>query len=259
MGDGDRLAEALDTVRLRFGDQALLHGRRLPPAEPWSTGLGEVDRLTGIRGLPRGRVSVLQGPAGSGKLTIGLFLLARASRELAQAVVIDAAPSGQSSSRLEFDPWALAPMGPHLESLTVVRPPDQGAAGEAATALARAGTGFLFLLGDLPEPALAPLEAAAARSGCIVLAVASRREPALAHASSLTLAVERSAWIRERGELVGLQARVTCVKNKLAAPGAATELEVRYPLGARLFPERPLSVRVLEPIEAAWPARTAAG
>lgn len=245
-----RLSRAIDAISVRFGEQALVRATRLPSARPWATGIGELDRLTGISGLPAGRLSVLEGPAGSGKLTIALALLARATRELARAVVVDPG--------VGFDPWALEPMDPDLSSLAVVRPAGAGAAGEAAVALARAGTGLLLLLGGLPEAALVPLESAAARSGSLVLAVAGAREAALAHASSLTLGVERTAWLRERGQLVGLQSRVTCLKNRVGAPGAATELEIRYPLGARVFPERPVAIVQYEGARQ-WVVRTAVG
>lgn len=245
-----RLARAIDAIHVRFGEQALVRATRLPEAHPWATGLAELDRLTGIGGLPGGRVSVLQGPLGSGKLTIALALLARATRELAQAVVVD--------HGLGFDPWALEPMNPDLSSLAIVRPPDAAAAGEAAVALARAGAGLLLVLGALPESALAPLESAAARSGSLVVTTAEAREAALAHAASLVLGVERTAWLRESGELVGLQACVTCLKNKVAPPGAATELEIRYPLGARVFPERPIGIVQYEGARQ-WVVRTAVG
>src|SRR5690349_11730504 len=126
-----QLQHAIDKVHLRFGEQALLRATRLPPADPWPSGLAEIDRLTGIHGLPKGRLSVLQGATGSGKLTLALAFLARASRDLAQSVVID--------HQVGFDAWALQAHGPNLRALTLVRPPDSGTAGEAAVALARAG------------------------------------------------------------------------------------------------------------------------
>jgi len=245
-----QLQHAIDKVHLRFGEQALLRATRLPPAEPWPSGLAEVDRLTGIRGLPKGRLSVLQGPTGSGKLTLALALLARATRELAQSVVID--------HRVGFDPWAMAPMHPDLRALALVKPPDAATAGEAAVALARAGAGFLLLLGELPENALSPLESAASRSGSLVVACANARNAALAHASSLTLGLERADWIYERDQLAGLRTRVTCLKNKLAAPGAATELDIRYPLGAERFPEKSLAIVFNEGVKP-WVVRTAVG
>jgi recombination protein RecA len=224
--------QAVQAIQARFGSQALTKAARLPAAEPWPSGLESLDRLSGIGGLPKGRISVLEGRETSGKVSLGLGLLAKATRELAHAVVLDPEHS--------FDPWALLPLEPDLEALTLVRPPDARALGEAATSLARAGAGFLLVLGCPKEADLATLEAAAARSGTVVVVVAELAPPALAHASSLSLRLERTGWVRERGSLVGLRARVRCVKNRLAPPLGESELEVRYPLGARLFFPRTL-------------------
>ena len=247
------LQRAINAIHVRFGDQALVRATRLPDVQPWPTGLSAVDRLSGIGGLPRGRLSVLQGPPGSGKLSLGLDLLAHATRELSQAVVLDLGRG--------FDPWTLQPHDPDLDALVVVRPPNLSAAGEAAAALARAGASFLLALDTLPESALAPLESAAAHSGCAVVAVDEGGDRALAHASSLTLGVQRISWVWDRDVLVGLRARLVCLKNRMAAPGATAALDVRYALGAMLFTAEPVS-EVLESdlLELPqWRARSAAG
>ncbi len=218
------LQRAIQAVQVRFGEQALVNAGRLPAPSPWPSGSAAVDRLSGIGGLPRGRVCVLSGGPSSGKLSLGLALLAQATRDSAQAVVVD--PLGG------FDAWALAALGAELEQLTVVRPPRPDAAGEAAVAVARAGAGFLLVTGNLPEPALAPLESAAARSGCVLVAVAEIPDQALAYASSLTVELVRTGWLWERRELVGLRVRAHCVKNKVAIPGGSAELAVHYPLGS---------------------------
>ena len=248
------LQRAIHAIHVRFGDQALVRAARLPDVQPWPTGLSAVDRLSGIGGLPRGRVSVLHGPPGSGKLSLGLDLLARATRDLSQAVVLDL--------RWGFDPWTLQPRDLDLSALAVVRPPNPFAAGEAAVALARAGASFLLMLDPLPESALAPLESAAAHSSCAVVAIDEGSNRALAHASSLTLGSERICWVWDRHQLVGLRARLACLKNKLAAPGAAAELEVRYALAAMLFTAEPVR-EVIETVEgklelSTWRARSAA-
>lgn len=230
----EKLARAVGAIHVRFGSQALVRAGRAIPAPSWPTGQPAVDRLSGIGGLPRGRVTVLRGGAGSGKLTLALALLARATREHARAVVID---------RLgRFDPWIPDRMGADLGALVVVRPPGAAAAGEAAVALARAGAGFVLVLDDLPEPALAALASAASRSGCLLLAVDGPRWPAedgghrraLAHAASLTLELERRTWVRERSLVTGVRSAVRCVKNKLAAPGVEAELRLRFPLAPLL-------------------------
>lgn len=243
-----RLNQAVDVIHLRFGEHALAAVDRMPPTEGWTSGVGAVDRLTGIGGLPRGRISVLGGRGSCGKWSLGLAMLAQATREFDSAIVID---PGRS-----FDPWALLEFAPDLRALTVVRPAGPEAAGEAAVGLARAGAGFLLL--SLParvaaaaEPWLPLLAAAAERSGTLVVALVEEAPRPLAHASSLSLAVERMTWKIDRGELVGLRARVTCVKNKLSLPGRVAEIEVNYPLGPALFPE----AGVGEVEEKQWPAR----
>ena len=251
----DQISHAVDAIHLRFGEHALARVDSLPALESWATGVGVVDRLTGIGGLPRGRVAVLQGRATCGKSSLGLALLAEASREFAEAVVID--PGGG------FDPWALLEFRPRMEGLTVVRPPDATATGEAAVALARAGAGFLLLflparVAAAAEPWLALLAAAAERSSAIVVAVVEAAPRPLAHTSSFSLELERTDWKIERGQLVGIRARVTCVKNKVAMPGGRGELEVLYPLGAELFPERALHEVGLETGEGSWRARVSA-
>ena len=131
-------------------------------------------------------------------------------------------------------------------------------------ALARAGASFLLVLDALPESALATLESAAAHSSCAVVAIDEDSDRALAHASSLTLGFERIRWVWDRDLLVGLRARVACLKNKLAAPGAAAQVEVRYAVGPTLFTGEPVREvsngpgrEILELPQ--WRARSAAG
>jgi len=73
----EKLQRAIGAIHVRFGDQALLRANRLLPAQPWPTGVLGLDRLCGIGGLPRGRISVLRGTPGSGRLSLALALLAR--------------------------------------------------------------------------------------------------------------------------------------------------------------------------------------
>ena len=227
-----QLEHAISTIRVRFGSQALTRAGELPPPQPWPS-CTPLDRLSGIEGLPRGRLTLLTGSGTSGKLTLALSLLAAATREFANAVVID--------SRGDFDPWSLSHFDPELSSLTVVRL-DPEPSGEAATALARAGAGFILLMGEIPEPWLGPLEASANRSGTVLVGVVDATGRALAHASSLSLGFSRIDWVWDRGELVGLRTITRCLKNRVAPPLGESELEIRYPLGQQL----PFSTPVIE-------------
>jgi recombination protein RecA len=220
----DALNTAIGTIRVRFGSQALTRAVDLPPPQPWPSST-PLDLLSGIEGIPRGRLTLLTGSGTCGKLTLALGLLAAATREFTHAVVID--------TRGDFDPWALLPFDPELSSLTVVRL-DPEPSGEAATALARAGAGFILLMGEVPEPWLGPLEAGANRSGTVLVGVVDAPGRALAHASSLSLGFSRTEWMWDRDQLVGLRTIARCLKNRVAPPLGESELEIRYPLGPRL-------------------------
>jgi RecA/RadA recombinase len=220
---GQNLELAIDSIRLRFGSQALTRAGELPPPTPWATRT-PVDHLTGIGGLPRGRLTLFTGSGTCGKLTLALTLLAGASREFAHAIVIDGGG---------FDPTWLLPFSPEPGALTIVRAPAPEVAGEAAATLARAGAGFLLLMCDVPEHWLGPLESGANRSGAVMVGVVDAPNRALAHASSFSLGFERRRWVWDRGQLVGMRASARCLKNRVAPPLGETELEIRYPLSPR--------------------------
>jgi recombination protein RecA len=217
------LEHAIDSIRVRFGSHALTRAGELPPPRPWPSGT-PVDRLAGIGGLPCGRLTLLTGSGTCGKHSLALALLAAATREFAHAMVIDA--------HRDFDPWSMLPFQPELSALTLVRPPGPEPAGEAAAALAKAGAGFILLMGEIPEHWLGPLESGANRSGTVMVGVVDSPGRAFAHASSLSLGFARTGWIWERGQLVGLRASARCLKNRVAPPLGEVALEIRYPLGA---------------------------
>ncbi len=236
----EKLELAIDSIRVRFGSHALTRAAELPQPQPWSSRT-PVDRLTGIAGLPRGRLALFTGNGTCGKLTLALALLANATHEFAHAIVIDGGG---------FDPSSLLPFSPELGALTVVSAPAPEIAGEAAAALARAGVGFLLLMCDLPEHWLGPLESGANRSGTVLVSVVDAPDRALAHASSFSLGFSRRDWIWERGQMVGLRVSARCVKNRVAPPLSEAELEIRYPLGNRPLSDYHASVaEVSSPIE----------
>ncbi len=217
------LDSAIDTIRLRFGSQALTRAGELPAPQPWPTG-GAIDALAGIGGLPRGRLSIFTGGGTCGKLTVALSLLARATHEFAHAVVIDPG---------DFDPWCLLPFSPELSALTVVSAQAPEICGESAAALAKAGAGFILLLGGVPEHWLGPIESGANRSGSVVVDVVDSLDRALAHASSFSVGFSRTRWLWEREQLVGLRVTARCTKNRVAAPLGEVTLDIRYPLSPR--------------------------
>src|SRR2546428_2571621 len=188
------LQVAIDSIRVRFGSQALTRAAELPAPQPWLSGT-PVDHLTGIGGLPRGRVALFTGSGTSGKLTLALALLASATRAFAHAVVIDGGG---------FDLWTLTSFSPEPGALTVVRAPAPEIAGETAATLARAGAGFLLLMSEIPEHWLGPLASGANRSGAVIVGVVDPPSRARAHASGFRLAFSRAEWFWDPGHSIGL-------------------------------------------------------
>jgi hypothetical protein len=90
------------------------------------------------------------------------------------------------------------------------------------------------------------VEAGANRSGTVLVGVVDAPGRAFAHASSLSLGFSRTDWVHERGQLVGLRTIARCLKNRVAPPLGECELEIRYPLGAQLFFEHPVSEAPLQ-------------
>src|SRR5260370_3888507 len=82
------LDDAINSIRVRCGSQALTRAAELPPPQPWPSRT-PLDRLTGIGGLPHGRLTLLSGNGTCCELTLALLLLAGATREFAHAMVID--------------------------------------------------------------------------------------------------------------------------------------------------------------------------
>jgi recombination protein RecA len=101
--------------------------RMVPPAGGvLSTGFQSLDRATG--GLPRGRVTELFGPPGSGKTTIALQIVASLQRSGGAAAWLDADGA--------FDPVYATRLGVTVERMPVARPGSAEQAFEIARQLA---------------------------------------------------------------------------------------------------------------------------
>lgn len=109
------------------------------PASRCPTGLPAVDRLLD-GGFPRGGVSEIAGPPCSGRTSLVLELLARATERGEVAAVVDVADA--------FDPPSAAAAGVDLARLLWVRPPDVAAALRGTSHLLAAG-GFAAVVLDL--------------------------------------------------------------------------------------------------------------
>jgi len=259
---GEILQTALGRIQNRWGAHALenatartqrLSAADLPDAIP--TGIRQLDDLTSVGGLPLGRVSLLLGEMGSGRMVVAYHLLASASRSTAATLLLD--------MHGHADPWLLARLQADLGRVLVMRDVSLRDALEAAIALVRAGVGCV--VADLParagtsrlwDPYAAALARACAKESAALLISAEKIAEPLAYASSLTLRLQRREWIWRQGDVIGARVRATVEKSKLGSlqrattrsalhyrgstphlPDASVELSLGYPLGTFVPPQ----------------------
>jgi recombination protein RecA len=234
----DRLQQAITVLQTRFGSAAPRPATPSSPAR--SSGIPELDELTGIGGWPIGRLSLLSGARGSGKRTLVQRSLAAASRE-GPAVYVDL------PGRL--DPEFLFRLDARLDRMLIVRPKSLGEAMASVRVLARSGVDFIVI--DLPKDAAARLDAELphllhriAEAECTLLMVdtpspnplragevAVETDPAIRYYASLIVNLRRSTWVfGADGDLHGVQIDATVVKNRLAPPGRRAGWVVPYPI-----------------------------
>src|SRR6056297_2858411 len=87
-----KIKDALDKIKSRFGDEAVVKMRSddIKDIDVISTGCPSLNMALGVGGVPRGRVIEIYGPEASGKTTLALHILAEAQKEGGVAAFVDA-------------------------------------------------------------------------------------------------------------------------------------------------------------------------
>lgn len=250
-----RLEMTVAAVQRRWGPKAL---RRLGASATTAeiphipTGFPALDKALGIVGVPRGQVTEILAAPTSGMTTLALRTIASAQAGGDTAAYVDLGCT--------FDPDYAARCGVNPASLLLVRPHTGGEALEIAHALiASGGTGVLVfdsvshLLGEpygaqAMSAALRRLTGTLAGSPCALIfltplyfgdAASMNNYPsgfALPHYAAVRLLIEpvpadrpgKERWIRKRRDVRGYQARVTVLKNKLAAAGRQVTIAITF-------------------------------
>jgi hypothetical protein len=225
--------------------------RASAPEEPLArspTGLYEVDRALG-GGFPRGGLGEIAGPAGSGRTSLALALLATATRAGECAAVVDGSDA--------FDPPSAEAAGVALERLLWVRTPRGGT--EAIRAALRSverlleARGFALVLLDLADDWAGPgpgQSSSGTPAACLrrptrtPLGSASLRAPAGA-CRRPSLEIPSSAWPRlVRAAAASRTSLVVLGARRLAGTFAAQSVELD-PARAR-FSETPALLEGLD-------------